>query len=280
MKAIDRLGWAAGLSFVAYGLRVGVRVNDPRELPVLLECLPPGWRPRSSPIVERLYSVILGSSPSRAGVRHFNLLYQNEGRLVRTRDRDALLETFEAQVRLYIAEAARNRIFVHAGVVGWGDHAIVIPGSSHSGKTRLVAELVRAGATYLSDEYAVLDRAGLVHPFPTRLALREPNAPARLKTPVEALGGQIADGPLPVGLVVACRFHKGSRWRPSHLSKGQAILAMLEHTVAARSRPEAAMTFLGKVVEAAPALKSSRGEARITAEKILEYVDARGANAA
>jgi hypothetical protein len=29
-----------------------------------------------------------------------------------------------------------------------------------------VAELVRAGATYYSDEFAVLDSRGRVHPFP------------------------------------------------------------------------------------------------------------------
>src|SRR2546423_12614396 len=161
MKAIDRLGWAAGLSFVAYGVRVGVRVNDPRELPALIECLPLGWRPASSSIVERMYSVIFGSDRRRTGVRRFHLLYENEGTIARTHDRDSLLEVFQAAVRIHVAEAARNRIFVHAGVVGWRNRAIVISGSSFSGKTELVAALIRAGATYLSAEYAVFYRAGL-----------------------------------------------------------------------------------------------------------------------
>ena len=278
MKAIDRLGWAAGLSFVAYGVRVGVRVNDPRELPALIECLPLGWRPGSSPIVERMFSVIFGSD-RRRGVRRFHLLYENEAKIARTHDRDSLLEAFEAAVRLHVAEAARNRIFVHAGVVGWRDRAIVIPGSSFSGKTQLVAALIRAGATYLSDEYAVFDRAGLVHPYPVALSVREPLG-GRKRTPAEALGGRIAGAALPVGLVVACRFRKGGLWRPRLLSQGQAILAMLEHTVAARSKPEAAMATLKKVAEAAPTLKSARGAARVAAERILEYIDARIANAA
>ena len=65
-----------------------------------------------------------------------------------------------------MAAETRERVFVHAGVVGWKGHAIVIPGRSRSGKTTLVAELVKAGAEYYSDEFAVLDAEGRVHPFP------------------------------------------------------------------------------------------------------------------
>jgi hypothetical protein len=65
-----------------------------------------------------------------------------------------------------VAENARRWIFVHAGVVAWRGQAIVIPGATQSGKTSLVAALVRAGAEYFSDEYAVFDARGRVHPLP------------------------------------------------------------------------------------------------------------------
>jgi hypothetical protein len=42
---------------------------------------------------------------------------------------------------------------------------MVLPGKSFAGKTTLVAALVRAGAEYWSDEYAVLDANGDVHPY-------------------------------------------------------------------------------------------------------------------
>ena len=32
MEKIDRLGWAAGISFVSYGLRIGIRVSSPEVL--------------------------------------------------------------------------------------------------------------------------------------------------------------------------------------------------------------------------------------------------------
>src|SRR5439155_21468851 len=88
------------------------------------------------------------------------LLYRGATRLARTLDRQALLEAFQSDLHLYVAEFARRRLFVHAGAVGWGGRAILIPGRSMSGKSTLVEALVRAGASYYSDEYAMVDRDG------------------------------------------------------------------------------------------------------------------------
>ena len=41
MDKIDRLGWAAGISFVSYGLRIGIRVSNPEVLNRLPDVLPP-----------------------------------------------------------------------------------------------------------------------------------------------------------------------------------------------------------------------------------------------
>ena len=54
MEKLDRLGWAAGMSLNAYGVRVGVRVNDPSAMERLSDRLPPGWKPAPAPLVERL----------------------------------------------------------------------------------------------------------------------------------------------------------------------------------------------------------------------------------
>jgi hypothetical protein len=78
-------------------------------------------------------------------------------------DRRLALGILDAELRMYIALNAPEHVFVHAGVVGVGERAIVLPGRSFAGKTTLVAALVRAGAEYWSDEYAVLDADGLVH---------------------------------------------------------------------------------------------------------------------
>jgi serine kinase of HPr protein (carbohydrate metabolism regulator) len=71
-------------------------------------------------------------------------------------------------VEFDIAVRARSALFVHAGVVAWRGRAVLIPGASNAGKSTLVAELVRRGATYYSDEYAAIDAAGRVHPYARR----------------------------------------------------------------------------------------------------------------
>src|ERR1700755_3553056 len=136
MSKIDRLGWAAGFAFESYGVRVGVRTNDPAALERLSAHLPPGWKPARAGRVERLYSIFAPSDATRArGVRRFHLLYGDAGRLARTQDLSEALEAFDSALQLYVAASARRRLFVHAGVVSWRGRAILLPGRSFAGKS-------------------------------------------------------------------------------------------------------------------------------------------------
>lgn len=275
MRKLDRLGWAESFTFESYGVRVGVRANRAGVIPALVEYLPPGWKPIPAGIVERLYSLVAApEAPPGARVRRFSLLYEDIVRVARTHDREELFERFASHLHLYVAEAARRRVFVHAGVVGWRGRAIVMPGNSLSGKSTLVAELVRAGATYYSDEYAVLDRRGRVHPFARPLGIREAKNGRQHRVTAESLDGTSGGGPLPVGLVVLSKYRPGSRWRPRRLSSGQGLLALLSNTISVRRRPEAALDALQHVTAGAPVIKSARGEAQAAAEAILEAVEA------
>lgn len=270
MRKLDRLGWAAGLTFKSYGVRFGVRADDPRALEGLAEYFPPGTTGAAPGIVERLYSIRTGAGGvERRGLRRLNLLYADHVRIARTLDPEELFGRFESDLQLTVAEAARRRVFVHAGVVGWEGRAILIPGRSFSGKTTLVAELVRAGATYYSDEYAVLDREGRVHPYPKPLAVRGEGFRQR-KISVDELGARAATRALPVSLVVVSEFKEGSRFRPRALTPGQGSLALLANTVPARRRPLEVLETLERVVRTAAVLRGSRGEAAEAAARILE----------
>lgn len=270
MEKLDRLGWAAGQSCVSYGARIGIRVNDPSALESLVERLPPGWKPAPSPVVERLYSLVVGGAGARPNLRRFNVLYGDLEKLARSMEIEQVFESFESNLQLYVAEMARRRVFVHAGVVGWGGRAIVIPGRSFSGKTTLVAELVRGGATYYSDEYAVLDSRGRVHPYPKPMAIREEGMTKQRKYPVQTFGGLSGDKPLPVGMVVVSEYRAGARWRPRLLSAGQGALALLGNTVSARRKPGIALATLERVVLQAPVLKGIRGDAKEMVDAILK----------
>lgn len=274
MEKIDRLGWADGISFTSHGVRVGVRVNTPAALALVQNYFPPGWKPSASPVVERLYSLILsGNAEEGRGVRRFNLFYRDITRFARTRNLEEALDLFESDLHLHVATEARRKVFVHSGAVGWKGQAILIPGRSLSGKTTLVAELVKAGATYYSDEYAVLDARGRVHPYARPLQIRENATAKQTRYGVEKLGGQAGSRPLPVKLVVASHYKAGTKWRPRRLSAGQGVLELLAQTVSARNQPEKAFVALQRVATQALVLKGARGEAGEMVDLLLRYLD-------
>lgn len=273
MEEVDGLGWAVGLSLKSYGVRIGIRSNDAAGLVAACEHLPVNWEQVASPVVDRVYSIMLGGKGARASGRRLDLLYGDEVRLARTSDRASMFETLESDLRLFVAELATHRVFVHAGVVGWKGQAIVIPGRSYSGKSTLVAELVRAGATYYSDEYAVLDSRGRVHPFSKPLELREEGEFQQTKITVAELGGETGTKPLPVRLVLMTQFKRGARWRPRKLTAGRGVLEMLFNTVSARRSPERAMATLQRVAAQADVLKGVRGNATDVVEALLRRVE-------
>ena len=266
---LDRLAWTAGACFRAHGLRVGVRVNREDLLPELLARLPPDLRPVASPVVDRTFS-LWTAARSR--------VYEGGTRLARTRDLGEALSVLEAEIRRAIATGAPRRTFVHAGVVGWRGRAIVLPGASRSGKTSLVAALARRGATYLSDEYAVLDAAGRVHPFAKPLSVRPAGGCDRHASRVApaALGARVGRRPLPVGLVLFTAHREGARWNPVPVSPGRAVLEMLRHAAPARLRPEPVLDALCAATARAVLLEGDRGEADDAAALVLRALDEGG----
>ncbi|MDT5263317.1 MAG: hypothetical protein QOC61_2321 [Acidobacteriota bacterium] len=258
---------------MAYGVRFGVRVSEPGALPPLLERLPPAWRLSSSQAVDRLYSLVIGGAGARRGVQRLNLLYAGAALIAGTENTEEALERFESDVRLYVAERAPRRVFVHAGVVGWGGQAILIPGRSLSGKTTLVAELVRAGARYYSDEYAVLDAEGRVHPYARPLAVREGEDLKQTRRRVEEFGGRAGTRPLEVGSIIVSRYERGRRWNPRRLSPGEGVLEMLSNTVSARRSPRRVLAALTNAAKRATTLAGPRGEAVSAAESILKSLE-------
>ncbi len=269
---IDRLPWTSGTCIEAHGVRLGVRTNTEALLARVEGCLPPGWRPSRSSVVDELFSLwvdpVAGSArPSR--------VYAGASRRARTRSLGQALAVLESELRQSLAARAPRRTFVHAGVVGWRGSAIVIPGRSRSGKTTLVAELVRAGATYLSDEFAVLDGRGRVHPFAKLLSVRRAGGcDVHVSRPsAEELGGRSGTEPLPVGLVVLATHRPGASWCPEVLTPGQAVIEMIAHTVPARLRPAATLAALERAVSRATVVRGERGEARDLAPRLLSLVE-------
>lgn len=255
--------------FEAYGVRFAVRVTDMRAIEMIKAILP-------------FYSTILESAAETD--RHFSLVwnidgtdedafYDGEEEIARRVDPDRLVALLDTWVRLGIGEHAPRHIFIHAGVVGWKGKALIFPATSYSGKTTLTAELVCQGATYYSDEYAVIDENGLAYPYPKPLSIRKEGEFEQTDTDVSAFGGEQGTEPLPVGLVFLTMFDANAEWKPEILSQGEGVMEILPHALALRSNPEFTLKVLNLISKHAILATSKRGEVSRFAKLILNFTD-------
>ena len=259
---------ASTVSFEAFGVRLELTFDDPTLEPRIREILPPGWTParsdhRSTPFALRetgpdSYQVTIGGA---SAVEHASL--------------EVALTLLDSQMRLSIAANASDWLFVHAGVVVVEDRALLIPGATFTGKTTLVHALVHAGATYYSDEYAVLDDAGLVHPYPRPLSIRSNDgSPVRQRRAGPAGRVASSDERATTAAVVITRYRSGVPWRPKRLTGGQGMLALLANTVPAQARPEESLRTLGRAIAGATIVEGDRGEAGPVASALLDELAA------
>ena len=157
---------------------------------------------------------------------------------------------------------------IHGGVVGHNGRAIILPAPTGAGKSTLVAELVRQGALYFSDEYALIDADGLVHPYPRALLLRDGPGHDR---PVLAtdLGGAVAREPACAGLILGLGYAPEAPLTFQALSQGEGVLLLLRNTPQVLADQPWILAPLERAVARAACYAGHRGEASEAAAAIL-----------
>jgi len=244
---------------LVFGLRIGLDADSDRGLADLRSVVPPGARQTRRSGRDISYALRKGSTKS--GPDSGETASYVDGRILdRSPDYQAVVQSVHRHVQLFVAEHAPRRVFIHAGVVAWKGQAVVIPGRTHFGKSTLVAALLRAGATYYSDEFAVVDSEGRIHPYPQLIGLRDRNGRSKGFDATE-FSAKVGRKPLMARLILVTRHRDGARWQPQKISRGEGLLALLANTVSARRDAVRALGALSKLVAHATVLKSSRGEA-------------------
>ncbi|HXC24103.1 MAG TPA: hypothetical protein VNU28_05915 [Solirubrobacteraceae bacterium] len=254
---------AESVAVEAFGVTVAVTA-DPQHFAAVSDFLPPRARPARHPPEHGRFALVKDTTDDGL----LNVVC-DEKPVAGPFDLRLALGILDAELRMYIALHAPEHIFVHAGVVGVGDRAIVLPGRSFAGKTTLVAALVKAGAEYWSDEYAVFDSDGLVHPYPKPLSVRIDDTRVTEERPVESLGGRAGDRPLPVALIAFTTYRPGVAFAPRPCTTGEGAIKLLEHSIAARSRPEQVLAAVRRAASEAVILEGDRGDAEEAASALL-----------
>jgi hypothetical protein len=260
------------IKFEAFGVRIAIAGNCPPILELIEKRLPKiapgGFKRLRNENFD--HSFFIKEKPNE------NLfeIYKNSEKIEWWKDKERLLEYLDSQLRITIAEFAVSKVFIHAGVVAWKENAIIIPGNSRSGKTTMVAEFIKRGAIYYSDEYAVVDDKGCVHAFPKMLSIRGiVDDFTQVDFAPEDLGAAVGIKPLPVKMILITQFEENAAWNPWKLKTGEGIMEVLPHTIPTRLNPAFTLKVLSLMASRAIIAKSVRGEAKLILPVLIDYLE-------
>lgn len=168
-----------------------------------------------------------------------------------------------SRIELVLVDRLPDLVAVHAGVVADEDGVLLFPGRSMVGKSTLTRALLDVGCDYWSDEFALLDAGGRVHPYPRAMTLRTLNGSER-HVPDRAV--PVDTAPRAARLVGLLAF--GSAWETRDLTPGEATMGLIDNCVSIRRDPARALTALTALAETAQAISGTRGDAAEAAARL------------
>lgn len=258
--------------YSAFGIRFVIRVRDAEPRRYLHNYLPYGSQRLRETRAEDLVSFALRRSPDGERWR----VWKERSRICETESLRFALERLHEALLYYVSSQAFSFTFVHAGAVVWKRRALILPGRTFSGKSTLVRRLVEAGATYYSDDIAVIDSLCQVHPYARTLRFRDEGTFCQRLLPLS----QIANGecslpvaPARVRMVAFTVFDKERSWECRRLSPGGLAMEGLRHTLSVRSSPSGKLQAWAALGESALGFCWRRNEATEAACKLLRALE-------
>lgn len=204
--------------------------------------------------------------------RRWSVTSPAAGRTTTSGPRSVVADHALEHVHDLFAANARDALFVHAGAFELDGHLVLVPGRSHTGKSTLVATAVERGAIYFSDEFAVIDAEGLVHPYTRAMSLRGPNGRRRHVT-ADELNGRSASAPKHPSIVLSTRYITDAMWRPARVTGSRAALPIIDNTVLARSAPIDTTRMAADVARRTVTLLGDRGDAADLLDALVVHLD-------
>ena len=173
-------------------------------------------------------------------------------------------ERLESALALFASERLDGLVAVHAAALWISGRVLLVPGTSHAGKSALCVAGHAAGIDVLTDEYALVD--------PTTGEVTGWQRPVRSRsdTGIERLAITVEHPPAPVALValVVHDPRTGDQWMD--ISPSEAVLGLLANTVCARSRPGESLDAALAVARSARAVAGTCGDAGGSVRALLD----------
>ena len=200
----------------------------------------------------------------------FGVFIDDQASVMVTDRHDAVLAAVKA---LDDAVVHRMKTFraVHAGAVMIDGRALLLPGSSHAGKSSLVVELLRRGASCFSDEYAFIDNEGNVHSYPRPLLIRNGQPRQSLSLP-EELGSTFAVDAAPVGWILALEYVSLGKWDVRQIEQSEAVMYLLRNTPHEMARSPEMVDFFLRTAANAACYAGQRCDVNEAATHVLDLV--------
>lgn len=264
-EKLNENDWKSKIGFEFHGLKIGVRLDDSVSVENLRKFFPPGSREILYDETERSFSLITDQNNSLRGfyveVGGEILLAQGFEKFDGT-DIEAVMEALESKILLALTLIAPPKMFFfHAGAFLFKGVGVIIPGRTHAGKTTLVTEFIKNGAEYYSDDCALIDAEGFLHPYPVLLGVRGENERNYLKA--EEFGAKTGVAPIKVEYILFTEYSLNAVWNPLPVKPAQAAFRMLENVFygeAVRRQPSETLEFLKNLTSRVKAFESFRSD--------------------
>jgi hypothetical protein len=254
---------AGGFAIRLFGLHIRIEAGSPAIFAALDRYLFP-WLPRLPFACGEATAFLTFRMADRSdGI----LILRDDATEITAESVETAIPLLQSAIDEAVVGRSSDVAFVHAGVVAIGNAGILLPGLSHAGKSTLVAELVRHGAIYFSDEYAVIDAAGSVHPYPRALMLRN-GAPEQRPVLPEELAVAVGTGSVSPRLILMLRFVEGQEFQVRKINHAEALMILLQSTPQVLADAPHIFGPLGRVAASAVTFSGVRGEASQAAEQI------------
>lgn len=279
--------------FAIHGLEIGLR----SDVPAVVEAVA-----RSYDAFRIDGPIVAGDSADWIEVRRGasgHLLSDRRGRFLTPGGEDAaILGTLDRFVTAVLDGLGQRGILgTHAAVVAVGGRAVLLAGPSGRGKSTLTLALLRDGATWLTDELALVDVDDrTILPYPRALHV----SPATVELlpalgflrvrPRYVLGGEsewsvsVADiagafgsavaGPTPLAMIVVLDERGGATEEPALLpiSPAEATIALMRGTPAATTDFGGTLRRLGTIASLVPTIRLGATDPARTSARLVDHV--------